>query len=136
MGIMLPEVSLLATLVGTLFGFVLGAVWYGPLFGKAWMLENGFTAETIRKDLNPLKLYGTTFVLGLMASYVFGLAVGPAPDLVYAVGSGLAMGVFWVAASFATSYLFEGRSLRHFLINAGYHAVRFGLIGLAFGLLG
>ena len=133
---MLSHVSLLATLVGTLLGFVLGAIWYGPLFAKAWMAENGFTMETIKKGFNPLKTYGTTFVMGLVASYVFGLAVGPKPDLLYAVGSGLAAGVFWIGTSFATSYLFEGKSLRHFLINAGYHAVQFGLIGLAFGLLG
>jgi hypothetical protein len=134
---MLTHVSLLATVVATLLGFVLGAIWYGPLFGKAWMAQNGFTLESIKqKGFNPLKLYGTTFVLGLLSSYVFGLAVGPSPDLVYAVGAGLAAGVFWVGTSFATSYLFEGKSLRHFLINAGYHAVQFGLIGLAFGLLG
>lgn len=133
---MLPHVSLLATLVGTLLGFVLGSIWYGPLFAKAWMAENGFTVEALKQKFNPLKTYGTTFVLGLLTSYVFGLAVGPKPDLVYAVGAGLAAGVFWVGTSFATSYLFEGKSLRHFLINAGYHAVQFGLIGLAFGLLG
>ena len=132
----LLQVSLLATLVGTLLGFVLGAIWYGPLFSKTWMAENGFTMETIKKDFNPLKLYGTTFVLGLMTSYVFGLAVGPNPDLLYAVGAGLAAGVFWVGTSFATSYLFERKRLRHFLINAGYHAVQFALIGLAFGVLG
>ncbi len=134
--IALTQVSLLATLVGTLLCFMLGAVWYGPLFSKAWMAENGFITESIKKDFNPLKLYGTTFLMSLMASYVFRLAVGPDPDLLYAVGSGVAIGVFWIATSFATSYLFEGKTLRHFLINAGYHAVQFGLIGLAFGLLG
>ena len=134
--ITLPHVSPVAILVGTLLGFVLGALWYGPVFGKAWMAENGFTAGTIKADFNPLKLYGSTFVLGLLASYVFGLAVGPGPDLLYAVGAGLAAGVFWIGTSFATSYLFEKKSLRHFLINAGYHALQFGLIGLAFGLFG
>jgi hypothetical protein len=132
----LMQVSLLATLVGTLLGFVLGTIWYGPLFSKTWMAENGFTMETVKQDFNPLKVYGTTFVLGLMTSYVFGLALGPNPDLLYAVGAGLAAGVFWVGTSFATSYLFERKSLRHFLINAGYHAVQFALIGLAFGVLG
>lgn len=132
----MPEVSLLATLVATVLSFVLGGLWYGPLFGKAWMEENGFTPETIKKDFNPLKLYGTTFVLSALASWLFGMLVGPDPDLRYAVGAGLAVGVFWVAGSFATSYLFEGKTLRHFLINGGYHVVQFGLIGLAFGLLG
>jgi len=132
----LSQVSPLATVVGTLLGFVLGAIWYGPLFATAWMAENGFTRDAVTKDFNPLKVYGTTFVFGLAASYVFGLAVGPDPDLLYAVGSGLAVGVFWVGTSFATTYLFERKTLRHFLINAGYHVVQFGLIGLAFGLLG
>ncbi|MBA2459694.1 MAG: DUF1761 family protein, partial [Gemmatimonadales bacterium] len=33
----MPNVSLLAVLVATLLGFVLGGLWYGPLFGRAWM---------------------------------------------------------------------------------------------------
>jgi hypothetical protein len=132
----MPVVSLPATLVATVLSFALGGLWYGPLFGKAWMEENGFTAESLTKDFNPLKLYGTTFVLSALASYVFGMFLGPDPDLAFAVGAGLAAGVFWVAGSFATSYLFEGKTLRHFLINGGYHVVQFGLIGLAFGLLG
>jgi hypothetical protein len=100
------------------------------------MQENGFTLESIKQGFNPLKLYGTTFLLSALASWLFGMFVGPDPDLRYAVGAGLAIGVVWVAGSFGTSYLFEGKSLRHFLINGGYHAMQFGLIGLAFGLLG
>ena len=132
----MPTVSLPATLVATVLSFMLGGLWYGPLFGKSWMEENGFTPETIKKDFNPVKLYGTTFLLSALASGLFGMFVGPDPDLRYTVGAGLAVGVFWVAGSFATSYLFEGKTLRHFLINGGYHAMQFGLIGLAFGLLG
>lgn len=132
----MPTVSLVAILVATVLSFVLGGLWYGPLFGKAWMAENGFTEESIKKNFNPAKLYGLTFVLALLASYVFGMFLGPNPALRYAVGAGLAAGAFWVAGSFATSYLFERKSLRHFLINGGYHVVQFGLIGLAFGLLG
>jgi len=129
-------VSLVATLVATVLSFVLGGLWYGPLFGKAWMEENRITPETIKQNFKPVKLYGTTFLLSALASWLFGMFVGPDPDLRYAIGAGLAVGVIWVAGCFATSYLFEGKTLRHFLINGGYHAVQFGLIGLAFGLLG
>ncbi|MGH7720027.1 MAG: DUF1761 domain-containing protein [Gemmatimonadaceae bacterium] len=132
----MPTVSLLATLVGTVLGFVLGALWYGPLFGKAWMEEHGFTAEKLRADFNPAKTYGTTFVLGLIAAYVFGMFLGPDPALGFALGAGLAAGICWVATSLATNYLFEGKSVRLMLINGGYHAIRFALIGLAFGVLG
>jgi hypothetical protein len=132
----MPNVSLVATVVGTVLGFVLGAIWYGPLFGKTWMAAVGLTPETIRRDLNPARTYGTTFVLSLVACYALGLFLGPNPGLAFSVAAGAAAGVCLVATSLATNYLFEGRRATVMLINGGYHAVRFTLFGLAFGLLG
>jgi hypothetical protein len=132
----MPNVSLVATFVGTILSFVLGALWYGPLFGKTWMAAVGLTPETIRRDHNPARTYGTTFVLSLVACYVLGLYLGPDPGLAFSVAVGAAAGIFWVATSLATNYLFEGRSAALMLVNGGYHAVRFTLFGLAFGLLG
>ena len=37
----MPQVSLLATIVGALAGFVLGGLWYGPLFGKGTVRADG-----------------------------------------------------------------------------------------------
>jgi hypothetical protein len=132
----MPPVSLVATLVATVLGFVLGALWYGPLFSKPWMQAVGLSEEVLRRDFNPAKTYGITFVLGFLGAYVFGLFLGPDPSLTLGVGAGAAAGVFWVAMSLATNDLFERRPVRLMLINGGYHAVRFTLIGLAFGLLG
>lgn len=132
----MPDVSLLATLVATILGFVLGGLWYGPLFGKAWLAAVGVTAEQLQAAAHPLRVYGTTFVLGFVMAYTFGLFLGPDPGVAFAVAAGAAAGVFWVAASLATNDLFEGRSTSLTFINGGYHAVRFTLIGLAFGLLG
>ena len=129
-------VSLLATLVATILGFGLGALWYGPLFGKQWMSAAGLTMEKLRQDFSPTRTYGGTFVLGLVASFVFGLYLGPNPGLAFSVAAGAATGICWVATSLATNYLFEGRRVSLMAINGGYHAVRFTLIGLAFGLLG
>ncbi len=132
----MPAVSLVATLVATMLGFVLGALWYGPLFGRRWMTAVGMTAEELRKDFNPAMAYGATFVLGLIACYVFGLYVGPNPGRAFSIVAGAAAGLCWVATALATNYLFERRSAALIAINGGYHAVRFTLIGLAFGLLG
>ena len=132
----MPAVSLLATLVATVLGFVLGAIWYGPLFGKRWLAAVGMTLEEIRRDFSPAKTYGATFVLGLIASYVFGLYVGPNPGRAFSIVAGAGAGLCWVATALATNYLFERRSAALIAINGGYHAVRFTLIGLAFGLLG
>ena len=132
----MPQVSLLATLVATVAGFVLGALWYGPLFGKTWLAAGGFTQDQLRRDVNAGVAYGLTFVLGLVASFVFGLFLGPHPSLALGIGAGASAGICWVATALATNYLFEGRRASLIFINGGYHAVRFTLIGLSFALLG
>lgn len=132
----MPAVSLVATLAATVLGFVLGALWYGPLFGKPWMSSVGLSREQLTADFSPAKTYGLTFVLGFIAAWMFGLYVGERPGFRFSVALGAAIGVCWVATSLATNYLFERRSARLILINGGYHALRFVLTGVAFGLLG
>jgi hypothetical protein len=134
----MPELSPLATLAAAALAFALGGVWYGPLFGKAWMAEHGFTPEALRKDFAAAKTYGLTAVLALLSASVFGIFLGLLGEhtALFAAGFGFSAGLFWVACSIGTNYLFEGSSLRLFLINGGYHTVRFTLMGTAFGLLG
>ena len=132
----MPAVSLTATLVATVLGFALGALWYGPLFGKRWIAAAGITREELTDGFNPALTYGITFVMGFIAAWVFGLFVGPQPGFRFSVAAGAAIGVCWVATSLVTNYLFERRNARLMLINGGYHAVRFTLTGLAFALLG
>lgn len=132
----MPPVSLLAAGVATAAAWLLGSIWYGPLFGKAWMAEHGFKLEEISKDFNPAKVYGSMLVLSAVAAYVFGMFIGPEPGLNQALWVGFSVGTFFVAGAIGTNYLFERKSMRLFLIDGGYHTVRFSLIGLAYGLLG
>lgn len=131
----MPDVSIVATLVATVLGFALGALWYGPLFGRRWRALAGMTSTEARPR-SPGVTYGITFVLGFVAAYVFGLYLGPQPGRAFAIVCGAAAGLCWVATSLATTYLFEGRPGALIAINAGYHAVRFTLIGVVFAFLG
>ncbi|MBI4263687.1 MAG: DUF1761 domain-containing protein [Acidobacteria bacterium] len=133
----MPDVSLLATLVATLAGFGLGVLWYGPLFGRTVASASALRA-TAGEPSHPRTVaqHGTVFVLGLVASYVFGLFLGPHPGRAFSIVAGAAAGICWVATSVATTYLFEGKRPALVIIDGGYHAVRFALIGLVFGLLG
>src|SRR5581483_1631573 len=117
----MPDVSLVATLVATILGFALGALWYGPVFGASWTRSVGVTREQLTQGFSPARTYGATLVLGFIASWVFGLYVGPHPGFRFALLAGAAIGVFWVATSLATNYLFERRPLSLMLINGGYH---------------
>src|SRR5436190_18021272 len=132
----MPAVSLVATLVATILGFALGALWYGPLFGKAWMAAAGVSREQLMAGFNPAKTYGITFVLGFIAAWMFGLYVGEHPGFRFSAALGAGIGIFWVATSLATNYLFERRSARLIFINGGYHALRFALTGIAFAFFG
>ena len=73
---------------------------------------------------------------GIHRGLGFGLYVGEHPGFRFSVVLGAGIGLFWVATSLSTNYLFERRSARLILINGGYHVVRFTLTGVAFALLG
>ncbi|MCA9761765.1 MAG: DUF1761 domain-containing protein [Gemmatimonadetes bacterium] len=132
----MPSVNLLAVLLATISAFMIGGIWYGPLFGKAWMTEHGFTAEQIRNDFNPAKTYGTTFVLAAITAWTFAIFLGP--GIGWSTGGmyGLIAGLCWVTASIATNYQFEGTSNTLLLINGGYHTVRFAVMGAILGAIG
>ncbi len=132
----MPDVSLVATLVGTLLGFGLGALWYGPLFGASWSAAVGHAPDAVRRQVHPASTYGAMFALGFVAAYVFGLFLGPHPGRVFSAVAGAAAGGCWVSTALATNDLFERRRPLLLLINGGYHTLRFVLIGLSFAFLG
>ena len=43
---MMGNVNLLAVFLGALAFFVVGALWYGPLFGKTWQRADRVTTAT------------------------------------------------------------------------------------------
>ena len=131
----MPTVNLLAVLLCGVSSLVLGAIWYSPmLFAKAWQRGAGLSDEQAKSG-NMAVIFGTTFVLSLIAAYVFGMFLGQEMPLAGAVGAGFAAGLCWVAGSLGISYLFERRPLSLWLINGGYHTLQFTLFGLILGVV-
>jgi hypothetical protein len=131
----MPNVNLVAVLVCGVASLVLGGVWYSPaLFGRAWQRAAGLSDEQAKSGSLPM-IFGLTFVLSLVAAYVFGMFLGASMPLAGAVGAGFAAGLCWVAASFGINYLFERRPLALWLINGGYHTLQFTLFGLVLGYI-
>ena len=130
----MPEVNYFAVIAASVATFALGGLWYSPaLFGKAWQREAGVSEEQM-KDANMVKIFGLTFVLSLIAAWVFALFLGPRPPMALGLGAGFSAGLCWVAASFGINYLFERRSLKLWLINGGYHTLQFTIVGLILAL--
>lgn len=126
------HINYLAVFVAALLGFIIGGLWYGPLFGKQWMKEMNFTEESL-KNANMAKIFGFSFVLSLVISFNLAAFLGEKADLMWGLTAGALAGIGWVAASIGITYLFGRKSLKLFLIDAGYQAVTYTLMG---GLLG
>ena len=119
-----------AVLVAALSTFLIGGLWYSPaLFGKAWMRENGFTEESM-KGANMTKIFGLAFLLGIIAAINLAMFMGPENDPAMGAMWGFLAGFGWVATFVGTHYLFERRSLKLFLINAGYSIVALTVMGV------
>lgn len=129
----LSQLNYWAILVSALSTFLIGGLWYSPaIFGKAWMEENGFKEEELRKS-NMVKIFGLTFLLSLIAAVNLAMFLGAEADAVMGAFYGFLAGFGWVAMFIGTHYLFERKSMKLFLINAGYSVVALTIMGLIIG---
>lgn len=126
------EVNLLAVLVAGIVPMIIGALWYGPLFGKRWLELMETTAEEIQEGFNPMKTYGVSFVLALITAFILAQLFA---------GMGGASGVLSIAGksgdALAGVYL-ALLALIAFILPVGYQSVAFerrkaGLFWLNFG---
>jgi hypothetical protein len=128
-GLVLPPP--LEVLVAAASAFVLGGIWYGPLFGRPWQRLAGLTGAQLAAS-SPIRVYGLSAALAVVQAYVFGLFLGPDPSIAFGVGVGLLAGACWVGAAFGINDLFERRPAGLWAVNAGYHVLVFALYGLVF----
>jgi hypothetical protein len=131
------DINWLAVLMAAVATFVLGGLWYGPLFGRIWRVAEGQTEPPGKAARHhPAFVYGLSFVLMLIAAAILAIALEPDPNVPRSVTVGLAVGIGWVATAFGVNYLFAGRRFALFAVDAGYNIALFALMGLIIGLFG
>ncbi len=135
------EVNPFAVLVAGIVPMVIGALWYGPIFGRRWMALMEKTEEEIREGFNPLKTYGVSFVLALVTAFVLAqlvteIAPGDVSSMEGSAGSGMVgvhLGlmalVAFVLPAAHQSVAFEKRKVGLAWLNIAYNGV--ALIGQA-----
>lgn len=126
------SINWLAVLLATVSAFIVGGLWYGPIFGKAWMAEMGFTEEDL-KDANMAKIYGTAFVLEFIIALQLAFFLGHGgsdPSVGEGAAYGLHIGLFFIAAAMGVNALFSRTSLKLWFINAFYFVVLLTLMGV------
>ena len=128
------QASLLAVLVATIAAFMVGGLWYGPLFGKIWTFEQGFTeADKARSSMG--KLFATTLVAEAISAFFLGHLLGHVAHSVQTtmmISSGIALG--FVIPALVVNYSYGLKSWRLMAIDAGHWLVVFAVMGGVFSL--
>jgi hypothetical protein len=128
----LSNINWLSVIVAAVSSFMVGGLWYGPLFGRAWMDSFGFTEDYLAQRNMP-QVFGLSLLLALIAAFNLEMFIGADADLAFGLFAGFAAGFGWVAAFLGILYLFEKRSLKAFCINGGYCVVALTLMGAILG---
>jgi hypothetical protein len=150
--------NIYAILVASLVTLVVGFIWYNPkVFGTIWMRETGMTDEKAKQS-NMLKVFGLTIIYSFMLAFILPALVihqmgalgmvGGDPTLAkpsyeafladygtafrtfkHGALHGFVAGLFIALPVTAINALFEQKSWKYILINAGYWIVSMMIMG-------
>jgi hypothetical protein len=123
-----------AVFVAALAYWVLGAVWYGVLFGKPWMALEHVTPEQAR-GAGTVAPYIITFVLNLVIAFVLAqiCAWRNASTAARGAALGILIWIGFLGPVTYTTYMYEMRSKQLYAINEFYSLVGLCLMGAILG---
>jgi hypothetical protein len=135
------NVNLLTIVLGALAFFVVGALWYGVLFGKAWRALVGITDEMVaagpRPGQNPTWLImGLAFLFELLISLTLAhqyamTAPSDRAKMMIAIGYGAML----MTPALGINYLFQMRPGKLFLIDAAHLVAGMAAMGGVYCLM-
>lgn len=118
-------INWLAVAVATVVSFMLGGLWYGPVFGSAWLARMEQLGKR-REDYetgSPAPFVISFFTSLISAIVIAGLVQGlQLHALTDGLLLGLGLGVGVIATSMASDTAFSGTGWSLWAIQAGYRA--------------
>ena len=104
------------------FMLALATIWYSPMvFGKKWMQEVKITPEMIEAaEADAWQHMVLTFISYVFMLSLLALLVVFAPKISLTPVQAAAILSVFVVATFIPATLFEGKTLRYFLIQSGF----------------
>lgn len=129
----ISTLNIWAVLVAALSTFLVGWLWYGLLFGKAWMSAAGLSEEQLKQG-NMAKIFGFAFLFELIMAYCLAIFLNdPSIGLQEGAFYGFLTGFGWIFFALAVNSLYEQKSWKYIFINGGYWTVAFTVMGLILG---
>ncbi len=125
---MLDQINIIAVLVAAVSTFVVGGIWYGPLFSKQWQAAVGLSDEQIQ-SANMGKTFAGAFIAQVMVAITLAVLLQNVSGVLNGaiLGAMVALGI--AVAHLLTNYLFEQRTRSLLLINAGYMVISTAISG-------
>jgi hypothetical protein len=125
----LGDFDWLAILAGTVAMFIVGWLWYGPLFGKKWGAANGVTGAgsgTMPGGLVLVKGFIQTLAINIGIAYVFPalhVVFQNEPTIETLFVSSFVVAIWFIGAAFFGGVIYLKRSMTATLIDTGYYFV-------------
>jgi len=129
------HVNYLAVVLATFSAMIIGSLWYGPIFGKQWMIENKFTSDDIKKAGPVWKVFAISVVMYLIASFGLSMYLGEDPSISFGAFAGFATAFFWVGTSRLNTAIYESTSKSLWLIHFGYDLLVYTVMGIVIGAI-
>lgn len=123
-----------AIVVSAIVYWLLGALWYGVLFGKQYVDLERLTDEQL-KSASPVLPYIITFFLNLLIAFVLAQICSWRNANTAAKGAslGILLWIGFIGPTTYTTYMYELRPKSLFAINEFYSLVGLFLMGLIIG---
>jgi surface polysaccharide O-acyltransferase-like enzyme len=128
------KTNYLAVIVAAIAYWLLGAIWYGVVFGEAWMALEHMTAEQAR-SMNPVLPYVITLALNVLIAYALAQICiwRNANTLGRGASVGVLLWVGFVGPVTFTTYMYEMRPKELYAINQFFPLAGFVLMGAILG---
>jgi len=118
------EVNTLGVIIAAVAGMIIGALWYGPLFGKVWVRLSNVNPDTMDKSKMGLRylgaFIGTLVMAYVLANVIEGFAVEEFGD---ALEAGCTMWFGFIAPVTLGGVLWGGKSFKLWLLDNAYYLV-------------
>lgn len=124
-------INYLGIALSGLFSIILGTIWYGPLFGKEWMRLSKIKKPKVitpkmKKEMT--KSYSIQFICSLVMATVLSYLIKGNVTLTSSIVIAVLAWIGFVLTSMIGSVLWEGKSIKLYIINTAYFLVL--LIGM------
>ena len=146
---MMPNIHLsaVAIIAAIVAQFILGFLWYGPLFGKVWMRELGKPADYKPNSGDMTRAMVIQLISSFLVAFVMSHSLNVWRPSVWmagpdgsAAGYGFMSGFFTWIGFFVPLLLagvaYEGKSWKLFGINASYYFVSLQAVGMIIAFWG